>query len=237
MQLVTILRDKLALRPCFRASISELIALIRALADSRTSRVSLTAAESVGSRCSCCDEEKGVVEEEEEEVGFVFFTFLLVVVVMVVVVVVIPSPSSPLPLLSPPPSPPTPPPRLGNLAMDEWAVSTTPRCFAAFWNAIADDDVVDEGDGAAMLVMVVPEVLELLRMLRNTASSMVKSSSSSRYSSTLSFTISSTLLSHNDDDDASLGGGSFRSPSTIATDLEALDVGPGREPRAPLDTQ
>lgn len=218
MQLVTILRDKLALRPCFRASISELIALIRALADSRTSRVSLTAAESVGSRCSCCDEEKGVVEEEEEEVGFVFFTFLLVVVV---VVVVIPSPSSPLPLLSPPP-------RLGNLAMDEWAVSTTPRCFAAFWNAIADDDVVDEGDGAAMLVMVVPEVLELLRMLRNTASSMVKSSSSSRYSSTLSFTISSTLLSHNDDDDASLGGGSFLSPSTIATDFDALNVSPCR---------
>lgn len=223
MQLVTILRDKLALRPCFRASISELIALIRALADSRTSRVSLTAAESVGSRCSCCDEEKGVVEEEEE-VGFVFFTFLLVVVV----VVVIPSPSSPLPLLSPPPSPPTPPPRLGNLAMDEWAVSTTPRCFAAFWNAIADDDVVDEGDGAAMLVMVVPEVLELLRMLRNTATSMVKSSSSSRYSSMLSFTISSTLLSHNDEDDASLGGGSFLSPSTIATDFDALNVSPCR---------
>lgn len=37
MQVVTILSERLAFSPCFRASISELIALIRASADSSTS--------------------------------------------------------------------------------------------------------------------------------------------------------------------------------------------------------
>lgn len=90
-----------------------------------------------------------------EDVDVVFFTFLLVVAVeldagsedeleererlpltmldFAVVLGALCSPSSSprLPRVSLLP-PLLPPPRLGNLGTDEWEVSTTPRCFAAF---------------------------------------------------------------------------------------------------------